>query len=119
MIYQRIRDLREDKDKNQEEIAEMLKISKTQYGRYERSECDIPFEITIKLAEYYRVSLDYIAGRTNDKRGLTRSEMTEEETNIIKEYRSLSENRKGKLTGYLLKLYEDEKEEKAIKKEAV
>lgn len=118
MIFQRIRDLREDKDKNQQEIADLLNIGLSSYQRYERGK-KISLENALKLANYYNVSLDYIAGRTNDKRGLTRSEMTEEETNIIKEYRSLSENRKGKLTGYLLKLYEDEKEEKAIKKEAV
>ena len=68
--YQRIRDLREDKDMNQTEIARLLDTSQKQYSRWETGEYDIPFEIVIKLALLYHVSIDYIAGLTNDKRGI-------------------------------------------------
>lgn len=69
-FYQRIRDLREDSDKTQSEIAGYLGTTTQYYGMYERGVTEIPFERAIALAKYYSVSLDYIAGLTNDKRGL-------------------------------------------------
>ena len=68
--YQRIRDLREDNDKTQQELAEYLGTSSQHYGKYELGNAEIPFERAIMLAKYYNVSLDYIAGFTNNKRGL-------------------------------------------------
>lgn len=61
-FYQRLRDLREDSDKNQAEIANLLKIQQTQYSRYERGERELPMHHFITLARYYNVSLDYLAG---------------------------------------------------------
>lgn len=61
-IYQPIRDQREDHDKTQAEIAEMLKEHTTQYQRWERGESEIPAHIIIKLCKYYNVSADYILG---------------------------------------------------------
>lgn len=49
-------------------MADLIEVSVNHYGKYERGEIDIPFSKAIKLAEYYNVSLDYIAGRTNDKK---------------------------------------------------
>lgn len=68
--YQRIRDLREDKDMNQTQIAKVIKTSQKQYSRWETGEYDIPFEIVIELAKFYKVSIDYIAGLTNNKGGI-------------------------------------------------
>lgn len=68
--YQRIRDLREDKDLKQKDIADLLETSSNYYGDYENGKRDITFERAIKLSEFYNVSLDYIAGRTDDKRGI-------------------------------------------------
>ena len=62
-IYKRIRDLREDKDKTQREIAEVLNMQVTVYQRYERGEREIPLWAAIKLAAYYNVTLDYLVGR--------------------------------------------------------
>ena len=62
-IYQRIRDLREDKDKTQKEIATYLNMQLTVYQRYERGEREIPLWAAIRLANYYNVSLDYLVGR--------------------------------------------------------
>ena len=62
-LYRRIRDLREDHDKKQKEIAEILGMQTTVYQRYERGEREVPFWVAIRLAEYYHVSLDYLAGR--------------------------------------------------------
>lgn len=64
--YQRIRDLREDNDKRQKDIADALFLQLEVYRRYEVGEREIPFNIAIAIAEYYNVSLDYIAGRTNN-----------------------------------------------------
>lgn len=66
-IYQRVRDLREDKDLNQGAIAKYLGTSQKQYSRWETGEFEIPFHIVIELAKFYRVSIDYIAGLTNNK----------------------------------------------------
>lgn len=60
--YQRLRDLREDKDKSQEEIAKILNMQQSQYGRYERGARELPMHHFITLAKYYNVSLDYLAG---------------------------------------------------------
>ena len=65
--FQRLKDLREDKDKTQEEIAEMLGTSQSYYSQYEKGKRSIPFERIVELAKYYNVSIDYIAGLTNDK----------------------------------------------------
>ncbi len=69
-MYQRIKDLREDKDKTQAEIAEIFDMQLTQYRRYENGEREPKLNFITKLADYYNVSIDYIAGRTNDKRGI-------------------------------------------------
>ena len=70
-IYHRIKDLREDNDKTQAEIAEYLGTSAQHYGKYELGHAEIPFERAVMLARYYDVSLDYIAGLTNDKKSLS------------------------------------------------
>ena len=63
--YQRLRDLREDADLKQKQIAELLDMTAQQYSLYERGEREIPFHHVITLAKYYNVSIDYIAGLTN------------------------------------------------------
>lgn len=65
-FYKRIRDLREDNDKTQTEIANYLGMKQPQYYRYENGSRDIPSDILIKLADFYDVSTDYILGRTNN-----------------------------------------------------
>lgn len=65
-VYHRIKDLREDNDKTQIEIAYYLNMKQPQYCRYENGLRDIPSDILIKLADYYNVSTDYILGRTNN-----------------------------------------------------
>lgn len=68
-MYQRIRDLREDNDLTQQEVAEKLYLKREVYRRYETGQREIPFNIAIAIAKIYKVSLDYIAGITNDKGG--------------------------------------------------
>lgn len=64
----RIRNLREDADKTQQEIVEYLGTSQTMYARYERGANEMPIRHLIKLSDYYQVSLDYLCGRTDEKR---------------------------------------------------
>lgn len=67
-FYQRLRDLREDKDMPQKDIAQLLGITTQQYSLYETGKREIPFHHVITLAKFYNVSLDYIAGLTNNKK---------------------------------------------------
>ena len=61
----RLRDLREDHDKTQQEIADILGTSQTMYARYERGANELPIRHLLVLCDYYRVSADYLLGRTN------------------------------------------------------
>ena len=65
LMYKRIRELREDKDMSQTQIAQVLSCSQRVYSNYERGELDIPTEILIKLSLFHNVSVDYILGLTN------------------------------------------------------
>ncbi len=67
MYFRRLRDMREDADLKQEDIAKYLGIQQTVYSRYERGFQTIPLEHLIKLADYYKVSLDYLTGRSNER----------------------------------------------------
>ena len=62
MLYKRIRDLREDKDLTQREMAKNLNCSQQVYSNYELGQRDIPTDILIKLSNFYGVSVDYILG---------------------------------------------------------
>ena len=62
----RIRDLREDKDLSQKEIAKILNMSQTGYSKYEVGTNDIPTKILIQLAKFYNTSIDYILGLTDE-----------------------------------------------------
>ena len=68
MYFRRLRDMREDADLKQTDIATLLGIQQTVYSRYERGFQTIPLEHLIKLADYYNVSLDYLTGRTDNKK---------------------------------------------------
>ena len=65
--YQRIRDLREDNDLKQSDIADKLNLQREVYRRYETGQREIPLNIAIMIANIYNVSLDYLTGRTNKK----------------------------------------------------
>lgn len=71
-MYRRIRDLREDKNLSQKQLAETLGMSQTGYSKYETGENDIPTQILINLAYFYDTSVDYILGLTDIKRPFPR-----------------------------------------------
>ena len=67
MKYSRVRDLREDRDMTQTELAQVLQCSQRIYSNYERGDVDIPTEILIKLAEFHHTSVDYLLGLTDER----------------------------------------------------
>lgn len=107
--YQRIKDLREDEDLTQEQAAIKLGVYTTQYCRYENSKGNKFFDAMIAIAQMYGVSLDYIAGLTNDKGGLHKN--SQEESYILSLYNSLSEKRKGKAECLLEQLVKQQNKE--------
>ena len=65
-MYGRIKELREDRDLTQEELADILNVSQTGYSKYELGKRDIPTQILVALADFYGTSVDYLLGRTNE-----------------------------------------------------
>ena len=68
MKFEKIRDLREDHDKTQTELADYLHIKQTTYSKYELGKINIPIEAFMKLADYYNVTVDYLIGRESKKK---------------------------------------------------
>ena len=66
-MYRRLRDLREDADLTQSQVAKYLGMSQTGYSKYETSEKDIPTQILIALARFYHTSVDYLLGLTDER----------------------------------------------------
>ena len=73
MNISRIRDLREDKDLAQKEVAEMLKIHQTTYSDYELGHLNIPMDVLDRLADFYKTSTDYLLGRTDESKPYPKS----------------------------------------------
>ena len=72
--YSRLKDLREDHDLTQAQVAEVIGTSQQHYGKYETGKIVIPFDRVVALAEFYNVSLDYIAGYINEPRPLVKKD---------------------------------------------
>ncbi len=66
--YRRLRDLREDHDLTQNQLVEKLNMHKTTYTNYEQGKRDLPLQLAIKIAKFYDVSIDYIAGLTDNEK---------------------------------------------------
>lgn len=66
-MYRHIRDLREDADLSQQQLAQVLHVSQATYSRYESGVMDIPSKTLIQLAQFYRTSVDYLLDRTDDQ----------------------------------------------------
>ena len=109
-FYHRIRDLREDADKTQTDIAEHLGTTAQYYGKYEKGERELPFSRAIELADFYGVSLDYIAGRTNDRAMNGDAILQDDEKRLLDQFRSLSERNKGKAELFIEQLTQSQEE---------
>lgn len=75
-MYERIRNLREDKDLTQKQLGQLLNMSQTGYNQYEIGKNDIPTRILIELAKFYNTSIDYLLGLTNEIRPYPRIKQT-------------------------------------------
>ena len=112
--YKRIRDLREDSDLTQTEIANYLKTTPQYYGKYESGDREIPFYRAIELADYYKVSLDYIAGRTNIRNvvgdiSTNRLDLNEDEIRLLEYYRKLKDSNEVTLDLFTNQLFNSNK----------
>ena len=67
IMHRRIRDLREDRDLKQEDLAKLLNCTQACYSNYENGRRDVPTEVWETLADFYQVSVDYLMGRTGEK----------------------------------------------------
>ena len=94
--YERIRNLREDRDMTQKQIADILFMQLTQYRRYESGERELPLDLAISLSRFYNVPVDYIAG-VSDKITISEETLTADEKHLIESYRNLPEKEKTKL----------------------
>lgn len=68
MVYENIRNLREDSDKRQQDLADYLNVKQTTYSKYELGRINVPVDVFIKLADYYDVTIDYLVGRSKEKK---------------------------------------------------
>ncbi len=84
MIFNNIRNLREDNDKTQRELAHYLNVTQTTYSKYELGKINIPIDVFIKLADYYGVTVDYLLGRTPNKSGTEDSRTQRASSSILK-----------------------------------
>lgn len=116
--YQRIRDLREDKDLTQAELCQLLYMHKTTYTNYEQGKHTVPLDFAVTLADFYNVSIDYIAGRTNYPKGAGASNLSEDEINLLEKFSKLSERSKGKAELFIEQLYEKQEQQRFKLKEA-
>ncbi|MBE6875309.1 MAG: helix-turn-helix transcriptional regulator [Ruminococcus sp.] len=107
--YKRIRDLREDNDLTQETLCKKLYVNKSTYTYYEQGKHTIPLDFAVLLADFYQVSLDYIAGRTETKHFESQLHLNSDEKNIIQQYRILTERNKGRVEQLVDMLLENQK----------
>ena len=107
---QRIRDLRIDHDKSQSQIAIVLGTTKNQVGKYERGETDLPFEKAILLAQYYNVSLDYLAGLTNVKDSFAKTSSSS--SYLISLFQHLSGTNQNRIEERILEMLEQQRKKK-------
>lgn len=118
-LYPRIRDCREDNDMTQAQIAKKLYMGTTQYRRYELAQSPISLELAEKLSDYYNVSLDYIAGRSKNKKGLTKSELPDDVSQLIENFMFLSDRRKGQIDLLMKQLIKEQEEENTQIKDVI
>ncbi len=113
--YQRIRDLREDCDLTQDALCQKLYMNKSTYTYYEQGKHSVPLDFAVTLADFYHVSLDYLAGRTNIKEILVNNKnrkltsLSPEELKLIGQFRTLNKRNRDRLEDFLEILEETQK----------
>lgn len=105
MKIKRLRDLREDNDYTQADIAKILNITRPQYNLYELGDRKIPIDKLQALADFYNVSIDYIMERTNYKKVVQSDEMSSRNTRLTEYYNRLSLEDQDYVMGKMIELY--------------
>lgn len=108
-MYKHIRDLREDHDIKQSDIAKHLNLSQSQYQRYESGSRQIPVDILIKLSDFYSVSIDYLVGRTNTKKPYPPT-MDAASKRFLTYFSRLNQENKDYILGEMVKLHREQEE---------
>lgn len=106
----RLRDLREDKDLTQKQVADALFVHLTQYRRYETGERAIPLEFACQIADFYHVSLDYLAGMSDYNKKIEVGELSDTEKKLLTDYRRLNKINKTRISERILTLLETQNE---------
>lgn len=83
MYFKRLKDIREDRNLTQKQIAKFLNMKQQQYSRYENGINEIPFEYIVKLAKFYNVSIDYLAGLTDCSKPYNRKKENSETNQLV------------------------------------
>lgn len=104
--YKRLRDLREDKDLTQKQVADILYMHTTQYRRYESGERTLSLDTAVALAKLYNVSIDYIADLTDYNDRITESGLSNDEKQLLTYYQKLTAENKARLTERAMALSE-------------
>lgn len=107
MFFRRIRDLREDHDMKQATLAKELNMSQPQYQLYESGNRTIPVDILIQLSDIYHVSIDYILGRSNDKKVYVPA-VSEQDKRALHYFRRLNSENQDYILGEMVKLHREE-----------
>ena len=107
MVFRRIRDLREDHDMKQATLAKELHMSQPQYQLYESGARTIPVDILIQLSDIYHVSIDYILGRSNDKKVFPPA-TSDSAKRALLYFQRLSEENQDYILGEMIKLHREE-----------
>ena len=103
----RIKELRENKKENQQKLAMLLNVSQTMISRYELEQAYPDVEMLIKLAEHFGVSVDYLIGVSESKLPYTKSNLSEQEQQMLFLFKRLSKTQKEKAVSYIEGMLEE------------
>lgn len=103
----RIKELREDKKENQQKLAMLLNVSQTMISRYELEQAYLDVEMLIKLAQHFGVSVDYLIGVSESKLPYTKSNLSEQEQQMLFLFKRLSKTQKEKAVSYIEGMLEE------------
>ena len=107
-VYSRIRELREDSDLTQKDVAQALYMQLTQYRRYETGERAVSLELATQIAQFYGVSLDYLAGLTSKNSAEDAYNLNNEEKNLLSCFRNLTPINQGRVLERAFSLYQNQ-----------
>lgn len=119
MKIKRLRDLREDNDYTQADIAKILNITRPQYNLYELGDRKIPIDKLEALANFYNVSIDYIMERTNYKKVVQSDEMSSRNIRLTEYYNRLSLEDQDYVMGKMIELYRSNERKKNSTKKGI